>query len=280
MGLASLLTLAGLAAPTIAEACACSFEGIEAWPEESATDVPRNARIWLGAAYRFGLAEVDLEPAELFELVGPGGEVAIAVTEIDTRTYGGGTGLDGLWVLSPAEPMTPGLHQVLTGPERIVALEFTVGAELDDEAPAVPEVVDEDYSVSREFGSCEESRMVRLELAEPAELVVIEQEGGDVLDTEALAGGLADAAPAPGDEPWVNFGRAPCVNNWLDADLGADTRIRLGAYDVAGNFSGWGPWIDVNIPIGCRCSATSDDPRRPLALLLFAALLLSRRRAS
>jgi len=278
-GLALALALALAGAPSVAEACSCLGDHLESWPEDGATEVPRNAKIWLGAVARSSLAEEALASEDLFELIGPEGDVAITVTEIDSRSYGDIEELSGLWVVSPVEPMMPGLHQLLGGEGPRFGLEFTVGEMSVDEAPPVPEVVGKVYSVSggRGLWCPEETRMVTLDLAEPADLLVVEQEGGDVLDTEALAGGVADAAPT-GDNTF-SFGRGGCVYNWLDAERGDDTRIRLGAYDIAGNFSGWSPWIDVNISRGCACSVRSDDPRRASALVFFGVLLLSRRRA-
>jgi hypothetical protein len=271
------LVVAGLAwmTPAVAEADLepCPFALLGARPDDLSgpADAPQNTRIWIGAA-KHGLAGSAPEGAAV-TLSGAGGAVAITQTKIDTLAKldeaEGVYTFNDLWVLSPEEPLPAGEYSVRVDDARL--LTFTVGAWVDDVAPPVPEVVAIDYEIS----AGGDVRVAWIELARSEDIVVIEREGGATLDPEGLEGGVADAF----EGGMIGFGAGRCVSNW-DAEVGDATRIRLGAFDHAGNFSGLSPWIDLEMRrFGCECAAAPDERRLP-AHLLFGALLLGRRRRS
>lgn len=240
----------------------CSLDGLrlDRLPEHGATDVPANARIWLNipafSADDAGLAAI--------EIIGPGGPVEVARTIIDTRWLApepeAFTVLD-LWVFTPTAPLSPGLHEV-----RIPGngdWTFTVAAAIDDEAPDVPVVENVEYSAYEDEGRA----LVTLQAA--YEILILEQEGRASLDPATLSGQAVDAWS--GD--FVMIGDEDCLANW-EAGPGARTRIRLSAFDVAGNHSGFGEWIDIDIPgEGCNCHSGSSG-----ALSLFLTTLVILRR--
>ncbi|MCA9708181.1 MAG: hypothetical protein KDK70_20180, partial [Myxococcales bacterium] len=51
--------------------------------------------------------------------------------------------------------------------------------------------------------------------------------------------------------------------------------IRVGAFDLAGNFSGWQRLDPLHLPDGCGC--TSGPSRPPLGLLVLLVLAVRRR---
>ncbi|WAS94215.1 hypothetical protein [Nannocystis punicea] len=256
-----------LAAALLASACnndvvvdCDNFYGLaHRLPEPGAIEVPTNTRLWIN------LPLSDFNYLDTIELVGPDGPVALTHSIVDTNWIWGDPkehpGLD-LWIFTPVEPLVPGLHEVfLAG---FSDWSFTVGDAFDTKPPPIPVVEDIAYGSDREEGHA------YIALKQPMSLVVLEQEGQAELDPQTLSGEITEVYT--GDELFL--GRGLCLDNW-PGEPGARTRIRLSAFDLAGNHSGYGEWIDIEIPGGCSLAAS----RTPPPLLLLLALLGRRRRA-
>ena len=100
--------------------------------------------------------------------------------------------------------------------------------------------------------------------------MILEQEDRASLDPQTLSGRVVEIFAGE----TVLFGRDFCLYNW-QLQRGWHTRVRLSTFDVAGNHSGFGAWIDIDVPQH-NCSMTSYRP--PLWSLLLLVLLRRRRR--
>jgi MYXO-CTERM domain-containing protein len=116
-------------------------------------------------------------------------------------------------------------------------------------------------------------RTAIIDLTEAYDILVLEEEGAGALDVAGLSGAFVDATFGGTYE----FGEGPCHHNWV-APPGGSARVRVAGFDLAGNFSGWSRWIDVELPerAGCGCAADSDAG--PAWTLLTALGLLGLRR--
>lgn len=90
-------------------------------------------------------------------------------------------------------------------------------------------------------------------------ILVLDLEGGPALDPAALTGGLDDAdliLPTAS----ATVGRDLCGSNWPGVQLGASTRLRFGAFDLTGAFSGWTDWTTLTLPDRFPGTAKEDEP--------------------
>ena len=271
----ALLILAAipvLGAARSADACSCAWlETDFLAPVNGATDVPTNARVWIGSGLYWG------EPGDAefrIELLdGDGVPVAVSVT--DLMGYN-----DLISVLTPSVPLQAGeTYRIRVDGDETLGT-FTVGSGEDTSPPEVP--VEEDRTSSADaripnmMSSCGYSDVVTLTLGNAGLVQVANIEGADALDTDALEGESSDLSV----DGQLRIGSAGCTWSWPDAEPGASTTVRWGAYDIAGNFSGWSEPEKVTIPpAGCSCvlgSATTQAA--PLAALLLALSVLAIRR--
>jgi len=125
------------------------------------------------------------------------------------------------------------------------------GASATRTRPAVPTLISSRWSEDRDslFGgssSCGETAFFTLEVAaEPGSLIVLQVDGpsADTADTLSAVAVNADAiravraVPSSGRVSLV-LGRSACESTW-DFDAHDEAPFRLGAIDVAGQFSGW-----------------------------------------
>ena len=103
-------------------------------------------------------------------------------------------------------------------------------------------------------------------------LLVLDRDHTSELDVSALEGTVTDAFTRT-DFPYLGY--APCdQTNWPEADGGAATTIRMGAFDMAGNFSGFSE--EEIIDLGCGCDTRREARLGWLALLLIP---IARRRS-
>jgi len=261
---------AGLALAAPAYACSCASEATQILaPAFGEADVPRNARVWLGAsAYDAGGVESRLELLDSL-----GDPVPATISEL----WGNN---DRIAVLTPDDLLTAGETYTLELDEFEIVGEFTVGDHTDDAPPAVPDEQDRESSASPRtpgvVSSCGPTDIVRLWVDPTGHVLVAELEGWDRLDAEAINGEVSELS-LDGE---LELGSAGCVWSWPDAEPNASTTVRWGAYDIAGNFSGWSPDEDISIPAaGCSCSAGGQGAGRGAAALMLALAGLAVRRS-
>jgi len=267
-----LSLLATAAGPRPAGACSCAWLETEAlYPADGQTDVPMNARIWVGGGEYWG--EPGDGESRLTLLDGDGQPVAVEYSEL--------TGYNDLIaVLSPTAPLASGVtYEIqLDGDEPLGR--FTVGSDSDTAPPAVPLEVDRESSASARVAgmtsSCGPSDVVNLTLEDTGLVYVATVEGADGPDTSALHGESSDLSPTPE----LRIGSAGCTWSWSDAAPGAATTVRWGAFDLAGNFSGWSEPVKVSVPpAGCTCVlGGAPASAGGLATATLALLIAARRR--
>ncbi len=280
LGFSALLSSAAfLAAAPDAQACSC-LEGFTefAAPSDGAVDVPTNAKVWIGGAF-FGS---NGDPNQLNLVDGAGQPV-----DVVRSTMRGDMQL--LAVLTPDEELDQGgSYTVLDGGGSVVTT-FTVGFSSDVEIPAIPEEVGRqghsDQRAPTPPGSCGFSDLVTLQVASEGLFVVANVAEANGLNTDGVQGIASQMAFT--DQ--VEIGRAVCMFSWPDAEPNAATEVRLGTFDIAGNFSGWtdsaavqipqaGFDEDGNIAISTTCSSAGEVSPAAAALLLvgFAAVFARR----
>lgn len=258
-----------LAAPALA--CSCIFEETELLaPADGETDVPLNARVWVGGGVYQG--EPGDAEGRLVLLDAAGDPVAATVTELSGNN-------DRIAVITPDELLVAGQTYTLERDEAVELGTFTAGDEEDLDAPAVPTEQDRESSASsRTPGmetSCGPTDMVTLTLDGAGLVYVAEVEGWEDLDADIIDGEASELSL----DGVLEIGSAGCIWSWPDAEPRASTTVRWGVYDIAGNFSGWSTAEEISIPsAGCSCSAGGGGAQRGAAGLLVGLVGLALRR--
>ncbi len=236
--------------PSAAWACSCvgPFLSFVA-PADRATGVPLNTRIWIGAGEIF-----DAPPHLAVELH----------EEPSTIRNGGWTLLEApnakLHVFTPAAELKPNTRYriVINGERRA---EFTTGEARDEEAPASPVLVGQEENLeSSTFGavsSCGESATVALTVESDAPILLLDRAGTSGFDPTTLHGSVTAIEVDQGTtQRMLVVGQGGCTSNWPEAGRGESTQVRLGAMDLAGNFSGFGAAEEIGFGV-CGCSSGS-----------------------
>ncbi len=262
--------------PAAAEAVTCAWPPPEhaLLPADDATDVPANTLLWSITRD----IRVDCPTPPPVRLV----QIVDAV-EVDVpMTWAGRicAGFQGVAAWRPQQPLEEGLYIATSTPEDDWGMEeevravFRVGAETDQDAPAVPVL---------------ERREVHT--APPRLYNPCNWEAGDYASysfapTGALglaAGGHAswDHTPAP-ETIWADLAAVSTdgeltVEGWMQPTTRVE--VRLGAVDLAGNFSGWSEPDTATMPAaGCSTERTWDQAALLLLLLGVRPLHLTYRR--
>lgn len=261
LALALATTLATtLAATPVAQACSCDYSYTLLWPELDATGVPLNARVWA--------SEYGLDPYFL-RVVGAPLEMSVSYSTSRIDTVEG-----PLEVLTPDESLAPNTsYELVVCSEDIEVVcdvigRFTTGADEDRDPPPLPIETDRDGDADGIGRYCGKSRSVTLEVAAEGLLVVQIDEGS--LDLQGLSGATTFVTR----DASVHLGEGGCLRGWPGSSNTAS--LRYGAFDLAGNFSGWTEPDTLRIG-DCQCRG--DAPAAPAFLTLsVAALALCRRR--
>jgi hypothetical protein len=145
----------------------------------------------------------------------------------------------------------------------LVLSRFSTGSADDAVAPALPLVLDRDRTInSGNRSSCPgPTVLATFEVDHEAGLLVVDRDGTAIVQSDRPDGLVTTLSP----RHHVSVGRSPCFENWPEAAEAARTRVRFGAYDLAGNFSGWSEYEEVliqpeNEPLACRVSASNHTP--------------------
>lgn len=267
--LIAAVALALLVTPAVARACSCGFGFEVLWPELGATEVPLNTRIWIAQLEEFEIPPLG-EP--LLHVFGETTALEFTTSTIDT-------GNGPLTVLTPLAPLAPMTRYELLdcayvdcvdGTGGSLVTRFITGTTTDTAPPPRPVETGRDGDADRGGRtSCGKSAWARVEFT--AEGLVVMQLDEGTLDPEALLGEVSIATL----EDNATVGRGACFTGWPDWESNSAT-VRYGAFDLAGNFSGWTEPDTLTIGRGCGCR--SDAPGAPSLLLLTVAALALRRR--
>ncbi len=285
--IAALVFLLSLPASAIACSCMPPFATTFLAPSDGSTDVPTNARVWIGGGALSVDYEIDPDDLPNLWLETDAGDLVPSTT----------TRLLSAWhlvaVITPDVDLAPDTVHVawleMNDAEAPVALvEFRTGLDADTEAPAVPTTLK--YTVYADSGlppdgnSCGPTDGVSIEVDSSETLVVSDLLGRATLDTDAVDGDSPDFRVQ--DEGWIWLTRGGCSNAWPDVAIGDQAEWQLGAFDVAGNFSGGSALETAPITIieanatqaGCSDGSCSAAGGSSVGLLLLPLVALIRRR--
>jgi hypothetical protein len=264
-----------LAMPAPAHASSCTTYPMHVLPDESTPDVPTNARIWYVGQSLQGYVD---ESGSLVTCEEPPRLLDAAGVEVPTTARS----FSFAYVLVPDAPLAQGdtytiehgcLFGAISFPDAASrTTTFTVTATTDDEPPAQPDLaIGETQSTEYENGFVGYHMPVEGEFEG---ILVVDVGGEATLDPAALGGEVALAST----DTEFEIGHS-CVPIWRDAEPGASTTVSFGAFDLAGNFSGWTEPEPVSVEEeGCQCRAGASRVPTTAVLGLLVLLGLRRRR--
>lgn len=262
------VALALLAVPSVAHACSCGFGFGVLWPEQDATGVPLNTRIWIADLNEIGVSQLG-EP--LLRVFGETTALDFTTSTIDT-SKGPLTVLTPLAALAAStqyELVDCAYVECVDGSGGSLVTRFTTGTAADTDPPPRPVETDRsgDAGGSRR-DSCGKFKTATVQL--DAEGLIVMDIGDPTFDPATLSGRTSVVT----FDPEITVGRGACSTGWPTSEDSAP--VRYGAFDLAGNFSGWTEPDTLTIGRGCSCR--SDAPGAPSLLLLAVAALALRRR--
>lgn len=258
-----MVSIAVVYLPRPAEACDCMGPSL-VLPNIQSTDVPSNTKIWI-ESYGCEAAELHVKGGDIVETT----ESTITV----------GRSLE-LMVLHPTQLLEIGVTYELQRCSNLVwKPEFTVTKGEDATPPGIPEVVI-DAVVNKGDDGCGAERYAPLHVTTDGELLLLDVAARASVDPSAISGHVVDVTK--NGLPWT-LGEKACGTNWDFADEGDATSVRVGAFDLAGNFSDWSAGQTVSAPDdgGCGCGAVgraSFAGSWAVVTLIAAALVRRRRR--
>lgn len=241
------------------------------FPEDRTYDVPVNARIWVGGAHTFFDTEagtlLDTPREVVLEETESGAVVAGTQTTLRSASNGGSGA--SMSVLTPSTALTPDVEYAVKVDDEVLGT-FITGSDEDNEAPAVPD--------PRVTGTGPwDPDSTGFECTYPAwsgwdelgdgliKVVMVDNDSrGLSFDEATIDGTVTVATPLS----------AARVEVWEDVDTMV---LRFGAFDVAGNFSGFSEASTATLP-ACACASVPRATPWTLALLLVGGAFLRRRR--
>jgi len=272
------LTLLASSAPALSFACSCMQPGSTNFvaPADGAVDVPTNALVWVGGAFTGGL----FDGAERF---------AIEVVSADQVPLPGVEGrlhsnMDLIDVFTPDMLLTSGTRYEVRVGEQVVST-FTTGDSDDTEAPPMPQET-ERFRWSRLAqppgfqnscgGAASYGFSFTYDLGDGV-IAMIDHDGLADVDIDLIEGSVPSLTPFGSGS--LSRGGGCGGSNWDNAAPGVSTDMRVGSFDVAGNFSGWSEDESITIPPAGCSAAGSSAPVGMLALLMLSGLIGVRRRS-
>lgn len=264
-------------------ASACSYMQ-RAWALPTMESrVPTNTRIWVYVE-DYQSSRLTVEDFTVTDDSGTSVAVRLDTIQLPNSSYG------TLHVLTPLEPLKEGIVYQVAGP---VETTFMVSEGPDHESPDKPEETERREYAQAAEQSCSAYSEVEIEY-EPSEdlqeLVVGVFDEYDTFDADTLMGTLSavgsdvDRGDQGKMELWL--GPAP-VASWPRSDPKTAV-LRVGMFDLAGNFSGWSEPTTIDpppIPDGCSIGRVGQTGAggplvSMLLLCVFALAFRSRSIAS
>lgn len=246
-----------------ARACSCgSFVDVRT-PQPGASEVPTNTSIWLGISEEFDFHVDALE--QEFVLFSPEGE-SLELSSTRIMVDDG----DVLVITSTAQLEANARYELwlCDGMRcRDEVTDFVTGDGPDFQPPELPTELDREHD-GRGPGPCGRAKWVDFTV-EHEGILLVDVAGAANIDAEARTGRATLATSSP----HFTLGRGLCLGGWPG---GRSADIRLAAFDLAGNFSGWSEPTSVSLS-GCGCHTSGRDGSW---LALVCVLALSRRRTT
>lgn len=252
--ISTLCLILTVGVPATAVTCICLPSVQVIAPADGAVDVPVNARLWMG--------DSDSGP---WLTDATGQEVPGTVSSL--RSMAG-----IVRVFTPDAPLTPGATYIGSGsPGETI---FTVGTDTDTTPPLVPSVTSrEQFFGDTSCGGSGDDRVLTLGIADRAVVTLVDINRSSNLNPSVPEGPISVVAD---DGEMVHIGKSPCTRSWEGV---GDIGVRLGSFDVAGNFSGWSEESPETVETGgCTCTASTMSYSDAWLLLCALGLGLLRRR--
>lgn len=276
--------LAALLLPASAWACSCVEPHTNGYvgPEFDATDVPTNTRVWLGGSE----GTVPGEPDQLvpFGIESEDGDLVLFTTTTlvsDWKTH---------VILTPDVELLPDtVYSVIRESDDAVVTRFRTGLGPDHDPPSVPQTlsvrIHAESAQPEPPSSCGATDGVSVEFESDGAIVVGDLLGRATLDVDAIDGEVAEHNDG-GSRIW--FTNGGCSSAWEGLELGDVAEWQLGAFDLAGNFSGWSAVETAEVSVAAAAESAQaaacadagcDASGGSLGLLIPLVLAGRRRRA-
>lgn len=156
----------------------------------------------------------------------------------------------------------------LEGADNRREFSFSTGSSSLSKAPPIPNVATVELSAQRGEDWGDSYSALFRKAGDLGNIIVLNLGGSSTLNPDELSGDVADPTYLTTERDyWVGTG--PCGGNWPDAALGASTTIALGAFDLAGGFSGWSDTVGVTLPsayTNVLGEAPSDEDSEPASV--------------
>jgi hypothetical protein len=226
-----------------ASALSCALPELMA-PRPQAVDVPTNTLIWCSSE-----PVNDVSPIVLTD---PEGVVVHGThTRMSSSRY-------ALWVFRPDAALLPSSEYLATCRRDYSDTEWTspfkTGASAASAPPSVPDISSMDLTAHHGYWGDAYLATFR-NVGALDSIIVLDLGGGAALDAEAPSGHVADAESLAFSRDFT-VGHGVCGGNWPTANLGASNTVALGAFDLAGQFSGWSDTRSIVLP----SSFLTEDP--------------------
>ena len=251
-----------------ADACLCALPGLDV-PVSGSAGVPTNVRVWVSANQGEGTlrlidAQDNVVPSET-------GHVDLGGFPQKQRW------LKPVGLLQPRSEYSVHVAvEEFAGASTHLVSAFTTGDGPDDSAPALPAEASRRASVYEDgpLTGCSSCGVSVSFEPDPARAFVVAKLAAEATGEPASLSAVSYAG-SPTHESTVFLGSGPCNSSWPGAKRGASSPVVFGAYDLAGNFSGWTDGTIVVIDDdGYEGGCTSGEAS------LFGGLLLASRRRS
>jgi hypothetical protein len=229
-----------LSGPQRASALTCAPLEFVA-PVPNAVDVPTNTRVWCSSDPLSVESPIVVTDSE-------GAVVSGTQTRLSFPGY-------GVWVFRPDSDLAPSSEYHATCPFTYGStISFTTGESATSGPPEVPDLSNKVLHASPDtsWGASYYAQFPGVGGADA--IIVLDLAGSATLDAEGPSGHVADATPRFTEGFLV--GSYACGGNWPEAGLGASTTVALGAFNLAGEFSGWSDTLPITLPT----SYTTEEP--------------------
>ncbi len=204
-------------------------------PDDGSDDVVRDAKVWVAVSRRADAKDVTL------------------IDELGRAVPGRWTSIvddDEIAVFHPERQLAPRTTYRVMHVDNGVLSSFTTGERFSEGPPVLGAIFIDSVTV-REAGSCARSGdddghivVASLRAEHDGVFLAADVDGTSTFDIERFSGDVVHFVE--GDT--VSFGDQLCIGHWPAAAPLTVGRARLGAFDMAGNFSGWSDEILVEVP--------------------------------
>jgi hypothetical protein len=241
-----------------ATALSCAGPSLTA-PLPDAVDVPTNTWVW--CSHYPGDESSQIFLTDLNGRGVSGAQALLATPEYDLLVFRPDSGLEPNTEYRASCP-SPHPWEGDDGLE----FSFSTGSSSLSKAPPIPNVATVELSAQKGDDWGDSYSATFQNAGELGNIIVLNLGGSSTLNPDELSGEVADPIYLT---TWRDYsvGDHPCEGNWPGATLGASTTVALGAFNLAGGFSGWSDTVTVTIPSAYTevpdAAASEEDSEPP-----------------